>query len=89
MRELSREASRAAVVARAKGEKQCERCGESAPECLHFHHRDPNEKEIDLAELSRWGWKKERILAEVAKCDVLCGNCHMKHHWEERILSSG
>jgi hypothetical protein len=72
-----------------KATMQCRRCGERAPECLHFHHRDASQKEISLGDVSRRGWKKERILAEVAKCEVLCANCHMKHHWQERSLSSG
>ena len=72
-----------------KTTKQCERCGEQAPECLHFHHRDPREKELELANAIARGWSKKRIMAEVAKCDVLFANCHMKHHWEERNLSSG
>ena len=71
-----------------KATKRCERCGESALECLHFHHRDPAEKDLDLSLAIARGWAKERILAEIAKCEVLCANCHMKHHWEER-LSSG
>jgi hypothetical protein len=73
-----------------KATKCCVKCGESTPECLHFHHRDPSQKEINLGNIASNGqWSKERILEEVAKCDVLCANCHMKHHWEERKLSSG
>lgn len=66
-----------------KATRYCEICNEPAPECLHFHHRDPNQKEITLGDFSRWGWSKERLLAEVAKCSVLCANCHLKHHWDE------
>jgi hypothetical protein len=69
-----------------KATKQCERCGEAAPECLHFHHRDPAEKEFDLACAASNGLSKERVLREVAKCQVLCANCHLKHHWDERML---
>lgn len=72
-----------------KATKRCERCGESAPECLHFHHRDPEQKEIDLGSVMRYGWSKDRIVAELSKCDVLCANCHLKLHWNERRFSSG
>jgi len=70
-----------------KATKRCDVCGESAPECLHFHHRDPSQKEINLGNVASSGrWSKERILEEVAKCDVLCANCHAKHHWDERLF---
>jgi hypothetical protein len=72
-----------------KATKHCERCGEDAPECLHFHHRDPAEKDLELSNAVAWGWSKARILNEVSKCRVLCANCHLKHHWDERLLSSG
>lgn len=68
-----------------KSTKQCEQCGERAPECLHFHHIDPATKDFDLASFG--GRSKETILAEVAKCRVLCANCHLLHHWNERKWS--
>jgi hypothetical protein len=65
---------------------RCERCGESAPECLHFHHLDREQKTLDISTALANGWSKERILAEAAKWCVLCANCHLKQHWEERQL---
>jgi hypothetical protein len=65
-----------------KATKSCEVCGESAPECLEFHHRDPAEKAFTIADVAA-SYSKERVLAEVAKCDVLCANCHAKRHWED------
>jgi hypothetical protein len=69
-----------------KATKRCEQCGETALECLHFHHLDPSQKEFSLGDVTAGCWSKQRILAEVAKCSVLCANCHLKHHWEERAL---
>lgn len=62
----------------------CARCGESHPSCLQFHHTDPNAKEMMLATAIRRAWGKARILAEASKCEVLCANCHAKHHAKER-----
>ena len=68
-----------------KATKRCERCGERDPDCLQFHHRDPATKETNLGYVvSSAQWSRERILAEVAKCDVLCANCHLKHHWNAK-----
>lgn len=61
--------------------KGCSRCPETHPACLQFHHRDPAEKEFNIGEAIRLGWSVERIEAEIAKCDVLCANCHAKEHW--------
>ncbi len=68
--------------ARAGG---CVHCPEKDPACLDFHHRDPGEKEGHIGEFRRFGM--ERLLAEIAKCDVLCANCHRKHHRNERQKS--
>jgi len=67
--------------------KSCCRCGEANPVCLHFHHRTPSLKENALADAVRREWSKARIVAELAKCDVLCANCHAKHHFETRLGS--
>lgn len=62
----------------------CMRCAENHPACLVFHHRDSGKKDCDVANAITHGWGKERILKEIAKCDVLCANCHRKLHWEKR-----
>jgi predicted HNH restriction endonuclease len=69
-----------------KSSLKCEVCGEDHIACLDFHHRDPQEKETSLFRVI-WVkcWGKERILAEIAKCQVLCSNCHRKLHWRERV----
>lgn len=61
--------------------KDCERCGFDDPRTFHFHHRDPKQKRFTISKVKqltpRW---KERILSEIAKCDVLCANCHAIEH---------
>jgi hypothetical protein len=60
----------------------CQRCGEAHPACLDFHHRDRSAKSANVADIgSRRGWSIERVLVELAKCEVLCANCHRKVHW--------
>lgn len=66
-----------------KQELSCRRCGESHPAVLQFHHEDPAQKEIMLSDAIRRAWSRDRILAEAAKCEVLCANCHAKHHARE------
>ena len=58
-------------------------CGEADPCCLVFHHRDPTKKDKGIAHMSTMS--RERILAELDKCDVLCSNCHLKLHERLRL----
>lgn len=62
----------------------CCRCGEDHPGVLDFHHRNPEEKDFPIGYYVNSLRSRTRVLAEIAKCDVLCANCHRKHHWEER-----
>jgi len=68
-----------------KGTMCCQHCTENDPVCLEFHHEDPKEKEIDVAQAWVKGWSRERILQEIVKCIVLCSNCHKKLHHKLRI----
>lgn len=58
----------------------CIRCGESAPGCLDFHHRDPDDKLRAVNELVLFGYSKNVIRAEIEKCELLCANCHSREH---------
>jgi len=64
-----------------KATLKCAYCSETDPACLDFHHIDPSEKEINVPWAVDWGWGVERIKREIAKCIVLCANCHRKNHW--------
>ena len=62
---------------------ECEECGENHPACLDFHHIDPSKKSFSLGRINKFLCKK-LIKEEIAKCSVLCANCHRKKHWNER-----
>lgn len=62
-----------------KSEQSCVLCGEDAVECLDLHHLDPSEKDDTLQRIiSHGSWRK--IEEEIAKCIVVCANCHRKIH---------
>jgi hypothetical protein len=59
-----------------KATLRCKNCNEWRSECLQFHHRNPEEKLFDVSDCIRNGVSLETLQAEIAKCDVLCANCH-------------
>lgn len=61
----------------------CIECGQMNVECLDFHHRDPLTKSFDIGKAIQRSVKVEVLLAEIAKCDVICANCHIKHHADD------
>ena len=62
-------------------QQSCAHCGfDSCYAALDFHHPD-GKPDFRIAEATQRGWSKKRILAEVAKCVVLCATCHrVEHH---------
>jgi len=62
----------------------CSKCGESRWWVLDFHHRNPEEKDKNVAILLQEA-SKERVLKEIEKCDILCSNCHRNLHYQENI----
>lgn len=64
----------------------CAGCGRSGPSALfEFHHRDASAKEFGIGEDGRVRtWRK--IQAELAKCVMLCANCHREVHAGARTL---
>ena len=57
---------------------ECAECGEDDKVCLQFHHIDPNKKETNVVAFA--SGSRARLIAEIAKCVVLCANCHLKEH---------
>lgn len=61
-------------------ERGCIDCGTTEGR-LDFDHRDGEVKEFNLAHPRA---SMERLLAEVAKCEVRCASCHARRHGIER-----
>ena len=53
----------------------CGVCGFAEhPSALHFHHRDPDQKEFNIGRGHHYTFK--RLWKEMQKCDVICANHH-------------
>ena len=61
----------------------CIKCNEKVECCLDFHHLD--NKIEGVASLKNKGSLK-KVKEEIAKCVVLCSNCHRKVHAKLLIL---
>ena len=53
----------------------CVDCGNSDPLVLEFDHIDQANKSFEISERTKAG-PIEELLAEIAKCEVRCANCH-------------
>jgi len=61
--------------------KGCSICGyNKCVGALDFHH--VSEKGDGLNRASQDKWSKSRIDAEVAKCILICANCHRELHYQ-------
>jgi len=76
------------ITNRIKVSLGCESCGYNAhPSALQFDHIDPATKYrtrkgalVHLSDMIGGGrYSLETVLAEIAKCRVLCANCHAVH----------
>ena len=59
---------------------KCNRCGESHPATLTFHHKSGSEKNFEIGNALCLGVSLKRLIEEIEKCEVLCANCHAKEH---------
>ncbi len=70
----------------------CQQCGYySYGGSLDFHHRKPNDKKRRIA-ATTWVYHTKAIKEEIAKCILLCKNCHYETHGkneDKKIEGSG
>lgn len=72
-----------ALISEAKS-VPCADCGvQYPPIAMDFDHRDGETKDGPIAHAVNRRWGQERLLAEIAKCDVRCAVCHRLRHAQE------
>jgi len=58
---------------------KCQRCGWQGHQSGYdFHHINPDDKEFSIGQVSNISWR--RLEPELAKCELLCRNCHSIEH---------
>lgn len=68
-----------------KSETPCADCGNKYPPyVMDFDHRDPSKKSFSVAKFKSTN-SVERVLKEIAKCDVVCANCHRERTFGRRL----
>lgn len=78
-----------AMLNKLKTDKGCETCGYNAnPAALQFDHIDPETKLVTpsgkrLTPGAMLSYSQAMIHAEIAKCRILCANCHAIHSVEQ------
>jgi hypothetical protein len=80
-RELVRE-----TIQKAKQGKTCADCGAAYPPwVLQFDHLDDSEKQAAVANMAGHGLSVTRVVREIAKCEIVCANCHADRTHRRRI----
>lgn len=81
---LEQETKNRLWIKELKNNSCCSRCDQNHPATLHFHHLDSRKKDFNISTAVRQGYSLKKIQEEIAKCIVLCANCHAILHYEEK-----
>ncbi len=85
---LSGRTSHKTLVKKSKQEKRdfvsnlklklgCSKCGyKKCARALHFHHLDKATKSFEISWATFKGISIQKLNEEIAKCQLLCSNCH-------------
>lgn len=66
----------------------CTDCGGVFPPCvMDFDHRDPSQKKGNIGNMVGQGRSNASIASEIAKCDLVCANCHKIRTFQTKRLS--
>lgn len=78
---LSRQIALVVDILKEQGrECACELCGyKNNYAALCFHHKNPEDKDFEISR--RRNASRDVLAPELAKCALLCHNCHMEIHY--------
>lgn len=66
-------------------DKPCADCGQRFGYwCMDFDHKNPANKIMDVSHATRTRSKK-LVQQEIAKCDVICSNCHRTRSFRNKV----
>jgi hypothetical protein len=75
-------------IQQIKLENGCNKCGyKGHAAALDFNHLDPAQKSFNIS--SYLNSSREILDKEIAKCEVLCANCHRIHTYETHTTRMG
>ncbi|HYT42709.1 MAG TPA: hypothetical protein VEP90_10200 [Methylomirabilota bacterium] len=61
------------------------KCGMGDGRVLEYHHLNPKEKKFGINVLNWYQVSLKDLLDEIAKCEVLCRNCHTIEEFENGV----
>ena len=76
------------ILDKQKTDRGCDRCGYNAyAGALDWDHRPDEVKLFDIS--AGWSRNWDKLQSEIAKCDLLCANCHRQITQQRRTWSNG
>jgi hypothetical protein len=76
------------LIAAAKA-VPCQDCGQRYPPyVMEFDHLDPSTKSFNISDVRYNAHSLRRIKVEIAKCEVVCANCHRERTHKRRRSAS-
>jgi hypothetical protein len=75
---------------RTAKDRACQDCGIKYPHyVMHFDHLPGHEKLFTIGNYARRSVAVKRLAEEIAKCDVVCANCHAERTYQRGQYASG
>jgi hypothetical protein len=87
-RQVDRRRETKRIIQRVKQETPCTDCGENYPYWMMQFDHTSGDKSFTISEWAQNCGSRDKILAEIAKCEVVCANCHA-NRTHSRMVSTG